>query len=286
MHVLHMLTRKRLRLWYPFGTLSPKRWGVSTNAWPVTHPKITKAIHLQMLWDFSPNRFTCEGFLLWKGCILGPHDFTCVSGLLILLEVRFGCSTRMISHVSPTCHRSSPTCLPARSGCSARMILLVCWSVYSYSDSVIQFNKWDWFSPSRCACERFCGACSGRVIWCFGPHDFALLSHSSPSCFPLHSGFSARVISGLTSTCLPLVSHYSTCWMLWMLGSLWFRACLPLLLSPTTFSILCARDFKPCLQPVSTALARMDLFPTYLPLHSEFSARMISGLSPSAHWMI
>ena len=55
------------------------------------------------------------------------------------------------------------------------------------------------------------GACSGRVIlhlspglfsrrrhcwWpaCFGPRDFALV----PSCLPLHSGFFARVISGLS----------------------------------------------------------------------------------------
>ena len=29
-----------------------------------------------------------------------------------------------------------------------------------------------------------------------------------------------------------------------------------------------------------------NLFPTYPPLHSAFSARMISGLSPSTHWMI
>ena len=31
---------------------------------------------------FSPNRFTCMGFLLLsKGCIPGPHDFASVSGL-------------------------------------------------------------------------------------------------------------------------------------------------------------------------------------------------------------
>ena len=43
---------------------------------------------------------------------------------------------------------------------------------------------------------------------CFGPHDFALVSYLSPTPL-LHPGFSARVISGLTSICLPLVSHYS-----------------------------------------------------------------------------
>ena len=33
----------------------------------------------------SPNRFTCEGFLLLlKGCMLGPDDFEFVSGLVFL----------------------------------------------------------------------------------------------------------------------------------------------------------------------------------------------------------
>ena len=32
--------------------------------------------------SYSPNRFTCMGFLLLsKGCIPGPHDFASVSGL-------------------------------------------------------------------------------------------------------------------------------------------------------------------------------------------------------------
>ena len=35
--------------------------------------------------SFSPNRFTCEGFLLLlKGCVLGPDDFEFVSGLVFL----------------------------------------------------------------------------------------------------------------------------------------------------------------------------------------------------------
>ena len=35
--------------------------------------------------SFSPNRFTCEGFLLLlKGCMLGPDDFEFVSGLVFL----------------------------------------------------------------------------------------------------------------------------------------------------------------------------------------------------------
>ena len=34
---------------------------------------------------FSPNRFTCEGFLLLlKGRMLGPDDFEFVSGLVFL----------------------------------------------------------------------------------------------------------------------------------------------------------------------------------------------------------
>ena len=34
---------------------------------------------------YSPNRFTCEGFLLLlKGCMLGPDDFEFVSGLVFL----------------------------------------------------------------------------------------------------------------------------------------------------------------------------------------------------------
>ena len=34
---------------------------------------------------FSPNRFTCEGFLLLlRGCMLGPDDFEFVSGLVFL----------------------------------------------------------------------------------------------------------------------------------------------------------------------------------------------------------
>ena len=37
---------------------------------------------VQVILSFSPNRFTCMGFLLLsKGCIPGPHDFASVSGL-------------------------------------------------------------------------------------------------------------------------------------------------------------------------------------------------------------
>ena len=40
---------------------------------------------VSLLFPFSPNRFTCEGFLLLlKGCMLGPDDFEFVSGLVFL----------------------------------------------------------------------------------------------------------------------------------------------------------------------------------------------------------
>ena len=85
------------------------------------------------------------------------------------------------------------------------------------------------------------GACLGRVSWrlspgllackrragcseCFGPHDFTLVSHMSPS--------SAPMSSGLSSTCLSVVSHlsrsiHSGCseYVFW---SECFRTCLPL----------------------------------------------------------
>ena len=38
-----------------------------------------------LFYSNSPNRFTCEGFLLLlKGCMLGPDDFEFVSGLVFL----------------------------------------------------------------------------------------------------------------------------------------------------------------------------------------------------------
>ena len=176
---------------------------------------------LELIRSFSPNRFTCEGFLfLWKGCMLRPHDFTFVSGLSFphdfaivsqytlgslaawfhiclplvsaCLSIHSGFSGRMISHLSPTCLRLSPTSL-----------------------------------------------------WILWPHDFTLFCHLSPPCLPLHFGYSGRMISHLSPSCLPLVSHY-------ILGSVaaWFHICLPLL--------------SAC-----------------LPLHSRYSGRMISHLSPT-----
>ena len=45
---------------------------------------------------------------------------------------------------------------------------------------------------------------------CFGPYDFALVSHLCCSCLPLHLGFSARMISGLSHTCLQYLSSISS----------------------------------------------------------------------------
>ena len=43
------------------------------------------SFHLSPTSFHSPNRFTCEGFLLLlKGCMLGPDDFEFVSGLVFL----------------------------------------------------------------------------------------------------------------------------------------------------------------------------------------------------------
>ena len=59
--------------------------------------------------DYSPNRFTCEGFLLLlKGCMLGPDDFEFVSGLVFLaawdaLSVLWPNDFILVSHLSPTC---------------------------------------------------------------------------------------------------------------------------------------------------------------------------------------
>ena len=61
---------------------------------------------------FSPNRFTCEGFLLlWKGCMLGPHDFTFVSGLVFLpktLWILWPHDFTLVSHLSPLVSPLSP----------------------------------------------------------------------------------------------------------------------------------------------------------------------------------
>ena len=156
--------------------------------------------------SFSPYRFTCEGFLLlWKGCIFGPHDFTFVSRLVFLHEVRSGCSACMILHVSPTCplvsqyaldalpawfyivSHLSPSCLPVRSGLPARMILhfshlypldfhlspSTLWMLCpSLSAQVTQYSPWTFLgcrgwadAPSALLCCCAVALCAADLHW-------------------------------------------------------------------------------------------------------------------------
>ena len=98
---------------------------------------------------FSPNRFTCEGFLLlWRRCMLGPHDFTFVSGLVY----------RKIS---------GSACLPLvfhYTGCS---------ECFGPHDSHLSPSKfWMlWVLSSNL---------SPTTLWILCPHDFTLVSHLSP----------------------------------------------------------------------------------------------------------
>ena len=69
---------------------------------------------------YSPNRFTCMGFLLLrKGCLPWSYDFDCVSGLassecwVSHLSPTLGLVGRMISLTClPFVFHLSPTCLP------------------------------------------------------------------------------------------------------------------------------------------------------------------------------
>ena len=153
-------------------------------------------------------------------------------------------------------------------------------------------------------------ACSGRMIWrlspgffsckrhsgfseCFGPHDFTLVFYLSPSCLPLHSGFSARMISGLSPTCLhlsptclPVHSGCSECF-----GPHDFA--LVSHLSPTTLWILCPHDFRlvfhlsplvaQCTLNALSALVRMILHssPTTVWIVCPCDFRLVSHLSPT-----
>ena len=107
--------------------------------------------------------------------------------------------------------------------------------------------------------------------------DFALASHFSPR----HSGFFARVIAGLSPTCLPVHSGCSE-----RSGPHDFA------LSPTTLWIVCSHDVRlvsplTCL-PVHSGRSECFgphdcglVFSSCLPPHSGFSARVMSGLSPT-----
>ena len=141
--------------------------------------------------------------------------------------------------------------------------------------------------------------------------------HLPPSCLPLHSRFFARVISGLSPTCPHLSPHtgWSECFgpdlsptsLPYTLHSLpaWFLACLPLvstslllvfrtcLPSGSCHTRFSARTlpawFQTCLSPTSLPVHSGRCCPhaftlvshRCLPLHSEFSARVISHRSPT-----
>ena len=76
-------------------------------------------------------------------------------------------------------------------------------------------------SPVRGSYSFETGACSGHVIWrlslglfsckrhsgfseCFGPHDFALVSHLSPTTLWVLCPHDFRLVSHLSSTSLPV----------------------------------------------------------------------------------
>ena len=61
------------------------RWPGSNARCSLTAWGLFNTFHLVFVNCYSPNRFTCEGFLLLlKGCMLGPDDFEFVSGLVFL----------------------------------------------------------------------------------------------------------------------------------------------------------------------------------------------------------
>ena len=92
--VLNALKNGRLGAGFPAG-LSPTSFHLSPTSCHLS-PKLVLVVgfpaglsptsfHLSPTSFHSPNRFTCEGFLLLlKGCMLGPDDFEFVSGLVFL----------------------------------------------------------------------------------------------------------------------------------------------------------------------------------------------------------
>ena len=176
---------------------------------------------------FPPNKFTCEGFLLlWKGCLLGPPDFTCVSHL-------------------------SPTGLPLDSGRPARTF------VYHLSPLLSHYalDALPWFY----ICHPLASHLFPTGLWMLCPHDFTLISQVHLSalrvcpviymCLPLVSRLSPtglRMLPTWFYTCLQLVS---ACLLVsqYALDALpvWFYICLPLFsdLSPTRPWMLCPHDF-------------------------------------------
>ena len=151
--------------------------------------------------------------LLWKECMLGPHDFTVtfVSGLVLLHEVRFGCFACMILHLSPTC-------LPLDSGCSAHMILHLSPTCLWLSPTCLPLDSGFFARMTLHLSPKQVYLWVLLLLWkecMLGPHDFTFVSGL----------FSGQRHPGFFPPCL----HLSPSTMLWVLWSGWFRTCLPLI---------------------------------------------------------
>ena len=182
-------------------------------------PRICLCLTWKPMRTFSKNAeqlFFPEQVYLWGALtpfMLGPHDLAFVSGLVFLQK------TLWILWVLWSAWFR--TCLPLLSQLSPTT---------SHDFRLVSV-------PLVSTCRLVHSGCSE----CFGPHDFAPVSHLSPpvsrlspsplwmlwvlspawfhtclpvvshSCLPLHSGFSARMISHLSPTCLPVRSGWSQC---------------------------------------------------------------------------
>ena len=132
----------------------------------------------RMILHPSPTCLRLSPTMLW---MLGPRDFTFVSHLSPLVL----CPHDL--NMSPTCLRVSPTRLPLDSGCSARMFLHV------HLSPLVSH-----LSPTR--------------LWMLCPHDFTSVSYLSPlvsQCTLDALSALVRMISHLSHTCLPAVPHYN-----------------------------------------------------------------------------
>ena len=171
-----------------------------------------------------------------------------------------------------------------------------------------------WRARFLCPCFQACLHFSPTVhpgcSECIGPQDFALVSHFSPTCLPLHYGFSARVkfklvfhLSPLVShlcpstlrmlcICFPVASHYALHSLLTLLA--WFQACLPRLPVHTGWSLLVwSASFRTCLPVVSHYWVLCphdfrfvyDLSPLWMLLSAWFRT-CLPQLSPTTPWVL
>ena len=130
----------------------------------------------------SPNRFTCEGFLLLsKGCILGPRDFTIVSGFVFLHEVCFDMLWMLCPH--------DLTFVSHLTRLSSTRPWMLCPHDFTCVSHLSSTRPW-------MLCPAWFYA---RMILHLSP----TCPRSSPTSFPLGSGCSARMILHVSPTCLP-----------------------------------------------------------------------------------